>query len=153
MEIVAFFQTDYYVAGLAGVSLRTVDGVAQRDLLVLAYVCEPEDEASYGAGGAPPGGAQRPELRLITRENEEIFSDALSMSRSAAAARVNARVVGNTALGAMGSGQGEGGKGRRRGSGRGRRTGSGKWSGRGRGRWYLLRAWEADRRCLDVMLL
>ena len=54
-------------------------GVPKHDVLVLAYVCEPQDEDKYGPGGAPPGGAQRPELRLVSRQNEEYFADALSM--------------------------------------------------------------------------
>ena len=79
MEIVTLIQTDFYICGLAGAVVRTVDGAPQRDLLLLAYVCELSDEEAYGPGGAPPGGAQRPELRLLSRHNEECFSDALSI--------------------------------------------------------------------------
>ena len=46
MEIVTLVQTDFYICGLGGVVLRVDEGgVAQRDLLLLAYVCEPQDEA------------------------------------------------------------------------------------------------------------
>lgn len=79
MEIVTMIQTDFYICGLAGVRLRVESGVPKHDVLCLAYVCEPQDEDKYGPGGAPPGGAQRPELRLVSRQNEEYFADALSM--------------------------------------------------------------------------
>ena len=59
--------------------LREEHGVRHRDLLLLAYVCEPQDEERYGPGGAPPGEAQRPELRVLSRHNEEVSSDALSL--------------------------------------------------------------------------
>ena len=71
MEIVTLVQTDFYICGLGGVVLRVDDnGVAHRDLLLLAYVCEPQDEERYGAGGAPPGESQRPELRVLSRHNQ-----------------------------------------------------------------------------------
>ena len=80
MEIVSLIQLDFYICGLAGVQLRLgSNGLAQSDLLVLAHVCDPEHENKFGPGGAPPGGAQRPEMRLITRQNDEIFADALSL--------------------------------------------------------------------------
>ena len=81
MEITTLIQTDFYICGLAGVQLRVDRGAPQHDILVLAYVCEPQDEDKYGPGGAPPGGAQRPELRLLSRHNEEHFADALSIDR------------------------------------------------------------------------
>ena len=71
MEIVTLVQTDFYICGLGGVVLRVDDGgVAHRDLLLLAYVCEPQDEERYGPGGAPPGESQRPELRVLSRHNQ-----------------------------------------------------------------------------------
>ena len=71
MEIVTLVHTDFYICGLGGVVLRVDDsGVAHRDLLLLAYVCEPQDEERYGPGGAPPGESQRPELRVLSRQNE-----------------------------------------------------------------------------------
>ena len=71
MEIVTLVQTDFYICGLGGVVLRVDEGgVAHRDLLLLAYVCEPQDEERYGPGGAPPGESQRPELRVLSRHNE-----------------------------------------------------------------------------------
>jgi hypothetical protein len=80
MEIIALIQTDFYICGLAGVTIRYELGRGlQSDLLVLAYVCEPADEDKYGPGGAAPASAQRPELRLISRQNDEFLTDALSV--------------------------------------------------------------------------
>ena len=79
MEVVTLIQTDFYIAGLGGVAMRTARGATQSDLLVLAYMCEPADEDKHGPGGAAPGGAQRPELRLLSRHNDEFFADALSI--------------------------------------------------------------------------
>jgi hypothetical protein len=81
LEILVVIQTDFYVCGLGGASLRYDAGGWQLDLLVLAYLCEAADEEAHGPGGAPAGGAQRPELRLLTRRNDEVFSDALSLAR------------------------------------------------------------------------
>lgn len=62
VEILAFFHTDFYIAGLA-----PLDGGL---LVLLAYVVDAE-------GGNKA--AERPELRILTRSNEEVSSDALSM--------------------------------------------------------------------------
>ena len=80
IEIIALIQTDFYICGLAGVTIRYELGRGlQTDLLVLAYVCEPADEDKFGPGGAAPASAQRPELRLISRQNDEFLTDALSV--------------------------------------------------------------------------
>mmetsp|Transcript_9782 Transcript_9782/g.29884 ORF Transcript_9782/g.29884 Transcript_9782/m.29884 type:complete len:622 (+) Transcript_9782:446-2311(+) len=79
MEVVAILHLDFYVCGVSAARLRRNEATGDwaDDLLALAYVCDPADEEVYGLGGAPPGGAQRPELRLISRANEEIFCDSL----------------------------------------------------------------------------
>ena len=56
------FQLDYYISGVASFG---------EYLVVLAYVTEEE------AGQLVP---QRPELRIISRKNEELSSDALSVA-------------------------------------------------------------------------
>ena len=82
LEVVSIIQTDCYVAGLAVASVRperTLSGAFHEDILLLAYVCEPADEEERGAGEAPPDGALRPEMRLLSRRNEELSADALSI--------------------------------------------------------------------------
>eukprot|EP00191_Tetraselmis_sp_GSL018_P024055 CAMPEP_0177627530 /NCGR_PEP_ID=MMETSP0419_2-20121207/31253_1 /TAXON_ID=582737 /ORGANISM="Tetraselmis sp., Strain GSL018" /LENGTH=661 /DNA_ID=CAMNT_0019128691 /DNA_START=219 /DNA_END=2200 /DNA_ORIENTATION=- len=71
VEIVADFGTDYIVAGVAPFG---------HDLAILAYV---PAESAEGPGGAPPPDsgalAARPELRIVSWDNQDIASDALSL--------------------------------------------------------------------------
>ena len=79
MEIVALIQTDFIVCGLCGVRLRPdSSSVHPADLLVLAYYESGGDGGTEGGGAN--GGAEMAELRLLTRQNDEIFSDALSLA-------------------------------------------------------------------------
>eukprot|EP01111_Echinosteliopsis_oligospora_P016112 TRINITY_DN6578_c0_g1_i1.p1 TRINITY_DN6578_c0_g1~~TRINITY_DN6578_c0_g1_i1.p1 ORF type:complete len:893 (+),score=224.14 TRINITY_DN6578_c0_g1_i1:30-2708(+) len=64
VEIIAMFQTDYFISGLAPFG---------EYLAVLAYV-EPSLDPDQETGDPK---AHLPELRIITRTNEEISSDAL----------------------------------------------------------------------------
>ncbi|KAL1923384.1 uncharacterized protein VTP21DRAFT_8364 [Calcarisporiella thermophila] len=67
-EIVMMFQTDFIICGLAPFNDM---------LVVLAYVIEEEESTDIDPHGRRP--AQRPELRIINKDNEEISSDALSV--------------------------------------------------------------------------
>ncbi|CAM6096608.1 unnamed protein product [Calypogeia fissa] len=72
VEIVAVFQTEYYISGLAPYG---------DSLVVLAYIPENAD-GSVEAGNTIPsnqGHAQRPEVRILTWQNEELATDALSI--------------------------------------------------------------------------
>ena len=60
VEIIRFIQTDYWICGLA-----PFDG---GHLVTLAYTKESQ-----------PGNAERPELKMITKDNQEISSDALGI--------------------------------------------------------------------------
>eukprot|EP01114_Cavostelium_apophysatum_P004970 TRINITY_DN1546_c0_g1_i1.p1 TRINITY_DN1546_c0_g1~~TRINITY_DN1546_c0_g1_i1.p1 ORF type:complete len:976 (-),score=258.51 TRINITY_DN1546_c0_g1_i1:28-2796(-) len=72
VEIGALFKTDYYISGIAPFADY---------LVVLAYVEEQEDdeEGTRQPGEPPKMVAQRPELRIITRKNEDISSDSLTI--------------------------------------------------------------------------
>eukprot|EP00192_Tetraselmis_astigmatica_P002353 CAMPEP_0117695968 /NCGR_PEP_ID=MMETSP0804-20121206/28429_1 /TAXON_ID=1074897 /ORGANISM="Tetraselmis astigmatica, Strain CCMP880" /LENGTH=974 /DNA_ID=CAMNT_0005510089 /DNA_START=546 /DNA_END=3468 /DNA_ORIENTATION=+ len=70
VEIVAFFQTDYVVAGISPFG---------QDLAILAYITDGDSAAPSGSGGGCGGEAARPELRIVTWDNVEIASDALSL--------------------------------------------------------------------------
>eukprot|EP01119_Soliformovum_irregulare_P019120 TRINITY_DN5998_c0_g1_i1.p1 TRINITY_DN5998_c0_g1~~TRINITY_DN5998_c0_g1_i1.p1 ORF type:complete len:882 (+),score=254.78 TRINITY_DN5998_c0_g1_i1:60-2705(+) len=72
VEIIALFQTDYFISGIAPFG---------EYLVVLAFIEETEDDDSGDSltSSAPKTIAQRPELMIITRTNEEISSDALTI--------------------------------------------------------------------------
>ncbi|KAJ0963912.1 hypothetical protein J5N97_029034 [Dioscorea zingiberensis] len=70
VDIVASFQTGYYISGIAPY------GDA---LVVLAYIPEEENGEKDFSSTAPSrqGTAQRPEVRIVTWKNEELTTDAL----------------------------------------------------------------------------
>eukprot|EP00249_Psilotum_nudum_P017659 c26429_g1_i1 orf=295-3261(+) len=71
VEIVAAFQTDYYISGL---------GPYGDALVILAYIPEKEEQADAANSIiSRQGHAQRPEVRIITWQNEELATDALSI--------------------------------------------------------------------------
>jgi len=75
VEIVASFQTDYYISGLAPLG---------ESLVLLAYQSTPTspDDAQPGHPGAPgksAKAARKPELRVVTWANEELGTDILTM--------------------------------------------------------------------------
>ncbi|XP_024396785.1 vacuolar protein sorting-associated protein 41 homolog [Physcomitrium patens] len=72
VEIRTTLQTDYYVSGLAPFGDQ---------LVVLAYLPDKEDNEAEPLSTAFPsqGHAQRPEVRIVTRQNEELATDALSI--------------------------------------------------------------------------
>jgi hypothetical protein len=87
VEIVAMFQVDCMIAGLAPY---------QENLVILAHVTEDADNAdetaaataaALSADGTPTGlvaparrVAARPELRILSRTNEDLSSDALPIN-------------------------------------------------------------------------
>jgi len=72
IEIVAVFQTDFWVCGLAPLASSS------DELVVLAYVDDDEDDE----GGGGRRDALKPELRIIScATNEELSSDALTIHR------------------------------------------------------------------------
>ena len=80
LEVVSIIQTDCYVAGLAGASVRperTLSGAFHEDILLLAPSATRRRE-ERGAAGASRQHA-RPEMRLLSRRNEELSADALSI--------------------------------------------------------------------------
>jgi len=64
VEITSMFQTDCFICGVAPF---------KEDLIILAY---PEEDAHLGKKPEKP----RPELRIFTRANEEISTEALSIN-------------------------------------------------------------------------
>lgn len=72
VEIIAAFQTQYYISGLAPY------GDA---LVILAYLPEKEEKPTHIPDSLPSrqGHAQRPEVRIVTWQNEELTTDALSI--------------------------------------------------------------------------
>eukprot|EP00041_Stephanoeca_diplocostata_P024167 m.605583 g.605583 ORF g.605583 m.605583 type:complete len:910 (+) comp22465_c0_seq3:156-2885(+) len=68
-ELIAMFQTDYWISGLASFD---------NNLVAVAYVDEDESEGDEVAKGGLPE-AQRPELKITSLRNEELCSDALSI--------------------------------------------------------------------------
>ena len=73
-ELVAMFQTDYMVCGLAPFD---------NDLVSVAFVQDEEEESGPGKSKAVMTSA-RPELRMFSMKNEEVCSDALSIRGFAA---------------------------------------------------------------------
>lgn len=72
VEIRTSLNTDYYVSGLAPFGDQ---------LVVLAYLPDKDDNAAESIATAFPsqGYAQRPEVRIVTKQNEELATDALSI--------------------------------------------------------------------------
>ncbi|XP_042511507.1 vacuolar protein sorting-associated protein 41 homolog isoform X2 [Macadamia integrifolia] len=70
VDIVASFQTSYFISGIAPY------GDA---LVVLAYIPEKEDGEKEFSSSVPSrqGTAQRPEVRIVTWKNDELATDAL----------------------------------------------------------------------------
>eukprot|EP01117_Protostelium_nocturnum_P020637 TRINITY_DN938_c0_g2_i1.p1 TRINITY_DN938_c0_g2~~TRINITY_DN938_c0_g2_i1.p1 ORF type:complete len:911 (-),score=318.10 TRINITY_DN938_c0_g2_i1:20-2752(-) len=76
VQITALFQTDYYISGIAPFG---------EYLVMLAYLEEEDDEEETTgsrlstSSNVSRGAAVRPEFRIITRNNKEISSDALTI--------------------------------------------------------------------------
>lgn len=80
VQVVASFQTDYYISGIAPFG---------PDLVALAYVIDQDDNmlklaevqegATYQRRRSTVKGSLRPEVRVITWMNEELASDALTI--------------------------------------------------------------------------
>lgn len=69
-EIVGLFETDYIIAGLAPFG---------EYLAILAYI-EPVEDPNKKPNSMPKAEEMRfPELRIVTRSNEEVSSDALEI--------------------------------------------------------------------------
>ncbi|KAJ1619992.1 hypothetical protein T492DRAFT_915524 [Pavlovales sp. CCMP2436] len=130
IEIVSLIRTEGYICGLAPVRLpaaardaqpapgsggkaRAVGGgsggAASASLLlaVLVYSCEANDELGFASGACADGHAERPELRLLSTDSEEVSSDALSLRgfdkhRAAAYAVVQQPPPLNGGAGALG---------------------------------------------------
>ncbi|XP_047317106.1 vacuolar protein sorting-associated protein 41 homolog [Impatiens glandulifera] len=72
VDIVASFQTSYFISGIAPFG----------DLLVvLAYIAGDEAGKKYFSSSVPPrqGNAQRPEVHVVTWNNDELATDALPL--------------------------------------------------------------------------
>ncbi|QDZ18206.1 vacuolar protein sorting-associated protein 41 [Chloropicon primus] len=80
VQVVASFQTDYYISGIApfGQNLVALAYVIDQDdnMLKLAEV---QDGATYQRRRSTVKGSLRPEVRVITWMNEELASDALTI--------------------------------------------------------------------------
>ncbi|GAA6055511.1 hypothetical protein JCM3770_006297 [Rhodotorula araucariae] len=72
VEVTAIFQLDCMLSGIAPYG---VDG----DLLVLAYPLEEDSDDSDADAPPPRKAGARPELRIISRDGEELSNDALSL--------------------------------------------------------------------------
>ena len=70
MEIVALFRTDYWIAGIAPFD----DHIA-----ILAFIPEEAPDPQAGRRSGSPAQSERPELRIVSRHNQYISSDALSV--------------------------------------------------------------------------
>lgn len=70
VDIVASFQTNYYISGIAPFG---------DSLAILAYILGEEDGEKNFSSSAPSrqGTAQRPEVRIVTWTNDELATDAL----------------------------------------------------------------------------
>ncbi|KAG6415143.1 hypothetical protein SASPL_122545 [Salvia splendens] len=70
VDIVASFQTSYFISGIAPFG---------DSLVILAYVPVEEDGEKDFSSATPSrqGNAQRPEVRVVTRNNDELSTDAL----------------------------------------------------------------------------
>ncbi|XP_042448785.1 vacuolar protein sorting-associated protein 41 homolog [Zingiber officinale] len=70
VDIVASFQTSYYISGIAPFG---------DNLVVLAYILEEENGEKDFSSGPPArqGTAQRPEVRIVSWKNDELTTDAL----------------------------------------------------------------------------
>eukprot|EP01113_Clastostelium_recurvatum_P018176 TRINITY_DN2143_c0_g1_i1.p1 TRINITY_DN2143_c0_g1~~TRINITY_DN2143_c0_g1_i1.p1 ORF type:complete len:931 (-),score=291.81 TRINITY_DN2143_c0_g1_i1:56-2848(-) len=68
VEIVALFQTDYIVAGIAPFG---------EYLTILAYIMNENDQTNVNNTGRVASSGLAPELKIVTRTNEEISCDAL----------------------------------------------------------------------------
>lgn len=74
VEVTAIFQVDCMVSGIAPYGKKG-------DMLVLAYTTEEDydDEAAGDRDAQRRKSANRPELRIISRDGEELSSDAISL--------------------------------------------------------------------------
>ncbi|BGP45376.1 Vacuolar protein sorting-associated protein 41 [Rhodotorula kratochvilovae] len=72
VEVTAIFQLDCMISGIA---LYGTDG----DLLVLAYPLEEDSDDSDAATPPMRKAGARPELRIISRDGEELSNDAISL--------------------------------------------------------------------------
>ncbi|GAA6004052.1 Vps41p [Rhodotorula paludigena] len=74
VEVVAIFQVDCMISGIAPYGTNG-------DLLVLAYTTEDDydDEATEDRNQQQRKAGSRPELRIISRDGEELSSDAISL--------------------------------------------------------------------------
>ncbi|CAL0324194.1 unnamed protein product [Lupinus luteus] len=70
VDILASFQTSYFISGIAPFG---------DTLVILAYIPGEEDGEKDFSSTAPSrqGNAQRPEVRIVTRNNDELSTDAL----------------------------------------------------------------------------
>ncbi|KAL1558191.1 Vacuolar protein sorting-associated protein 41 [Salvia divinorum] len=70
VDIVASFQTSYFISGIAPFG---------DSLVILAYIPVEEDGEKEFSSATPSrqGNAQRPEVRVVTRNNDELSTDAL----------------------------------------------------------------------------
>jgi hypothetical protein len=70
VDIVASFQTSYFISGIAPFG---------DSLVVLAYIAAEQDKDKEFSNSAPTrqGNAQRPEVRVVTWNNDELATDAL----------------------------------------------------------------------------
>ncbi|KAH6814682.1 vacuolar protein sorting 41 [Perilla frutescens var. frutescens] len=70
VDVVASFQTSYFISGIAPFG---------DSLVILAYIPVEEDGEKDFSSTVPSrqGNAQRPEVRLVTRNNDELATDAL----------------------------------------------------------------------------
>ncbi|KAL1544094.1 Vacuolar protein sorting-associated protein 41 [Salvia divinorum] len=70
VDVVASFQTSYYISGIAPFG---------DSLVILAYIPVEEDGEKDFSSTVPSrqGNAQRPEVRVVTRNNDELSTDAL----------------------------------------------------------------------------
>jgi hypothetical protein len=74
VEVTAILQVDCMISGIASYGPK-------RDLLVLAYTTEEDydDETAGDRDAQRRKSANRPELRIISRDGEELSSDAISL--------------------------------------------------------------------------
>ncbi|XP_050206162.1 vacuolar protein sorting-associated protein 41 homolog isoform X2 [Mercurialis annua] len=71
VDIVASFQTSYYISGIAPFG---------DSLVVLAYIPGEDGEKEFSSTiPSRQGNAQRPEVRIVTRNNDELATDALPL--------------------------------------------------------------------------
>merc|ERR1739848_453109 len=80
VQVVASFQTDYYISGIApfGPDLEALAYVIDQEDNML-QLAEIQDGASFQRRKSTVKGSLRPEVRVITWMNEELASDALTI--------------------------------------------------------------------------